>query len=221
MIFDKEYFEKVFEKRGWGEPTSAYERVKYIRQMEAIKQQCRQPQQILEIGCAEGIFTHMLAQTFPQARILAVDISTQAINRARETCQSRGNVHFLEADIVEVFHRGELPGGAFDAIIQSESLYYLFPRMLMRRTLLSYFRGMTLTLKDSGIFLTSNGIGFPSNHLMNIYYYILKRSCMLDYDIRYTEWNAFRKKYLTYDVKVFKLTGGESQQPLAGQDPST
>ncbi|MBI4332012.1 MAG: class I SAM-dependent methyltransferase [Chloroflexi bacterium] len=220
MVFDKQYFEKKFEQGGWGEPTSTYETVKYARQLDALAQHHRRPEHILEIGCAEGAFTQMLAQAFPETAILAVDISTSAINRARDRCRPFSNVRFLEADVVNVFHRNELPARAFDAIIQSESLYYLFPRALLEMTFVSYFRGMVRSLKEDGIFLTSNGLSFTSKPLLDLCYGMVSRSCPLDQDTRYTEWNDFRKKRITYDVKVFRRRphAASSSPPLKKGD---
>lgn len=202
MIFDKKHFNRVFEKEGWGYSTSEYEQVKYARQLEAIKKWSPQPERILEIGCAEGLFTSMLAEAFPNARILGLDFSNLAMTKARENCTCR-NIELLEADIIETFRQRKLPG-KFDVIVQSESLYYLFPRLLTQWFLFGYFRQLSGALKASGIFLTTNGISSVTRYLMELYYTIIKRDCHPVHSAQYTEWNEFRNKQFTYDLKVFR-----------------
>src|SRR5205823_10803778 len=51
----------------------------------------------LEVGCAEGHFSALLA---PRCRaLLAVDVSTLAIDRARARCHSATGVRFAEWDL--------------------------------------------------------------------------------------------------------------------------
>ena len=84
------------------------------------------PKQIgsaLEVGCAEGIFTQILAERVD--RLTAVDISPTAIARAQARCAELSNVEFRRLDI---FASGadELQdlAGAFDVVICGEVLYY-------------------------------------------------------------------------------------------------
>ncbi len=223
MIFNKDYFEKVFDKESpWGYSTSEYEKKKYLRQLEAIVRCCREPKNILEAGCAEGIHTAMIAQAFPGARILCVDIATQAIERAKKTCDCFKNVELMEGDIIELFSRGKLPSHKFDVIVQSECLYYLFPTLLFRMDLVSYLRGMARTLTDEGIFVTSNGINAVTRNVMGIYYLILKRYCAPVFSAQYREWNEYRNKHVTYDLRVFRKVNRREriQEPeLAAQAP--
>ena len=59
----------------------------------------QQPKRILELGCGTGRMTQQLLATFPEAEIIAVDISAAMIERAR-TCNPDGC--FLVAD-AEIF----------------------------------------------------------------------------------------------------------------------
>lgn len=203
MIFNKQYFEKVFEKPGaWGYSASGYEKTKYLRQLEAIKKCCPRPKRILEVGCAEGIHTAMIAGMFPEARVLCVDISCRAIERAKKTCGDNSNIELVEADIVELLKK--MPERSFDIIIQSECLYYLFPRFLLERRMLSYFRDVAATMNTGGIFVTANGMSLVTRMVMGMYYRILKRSCTPVFHEEYRDWNELRKKYITYDIRVFR-----------------
>ncbi|MFH0914135.1 MAG: methyltransferase domain-containing protein [Chloroflexota bacterium] len=84
-MFNKDYFEKVFQKADpWEYGRSGYERANHRRQLEAVKLLYPQPGQFLEIGCAEGVFTALLANAFPQASVLGIDLSRVAVARAKE-----------------------------------------------------------------------------------------------------------------------------------------
>lgn len=74
----------------------------------------------LEIGCAEGVFTAMLA---PLCRsLLAVEVSETAIERAMLRLQDMPHVTVSRAALP-----AEMPSGKFDLIVCSDVLYY-FPR---------------------------------------------------------------------------------------------
>jgi SAM-dependent methyltransferase len=72
----------------------------------------------LEVGCSQGFLTERLA---PRAeRVLACDISAEAVRQARENCREFPNVEFRVADI-----RQGYPGDGFEICLFSDVLYYL------------------------------------------------------------------------------------------------
>jgi 2-polyprenyl-3-methyl-5-hydroxy-6-metoxy-1,4-benzoquinol methylase len=76
---------------------------------------------LLEVGCGEGIFTRML---LPHAgRLLSIDSSARALQRARRHLANFTQVQFQQLNIEE-----EDPKGQFDLIVVSEILYYLGPK---------------------------------------------------------------------------------------------
>lgn len=76
------------------------------------------PQRMLEIGCAAGWLTADLA---PLAReVLAIDISANALERARRRCEGIPNVSFARKDVLE----DTLPG-RYDAVVCCGVLVYL------------------------------------------------------------------------------------------------
>ena len=93
---------------------------------------------VLEVGCAEGHMTLHLARRVRS--VVALDISEEAIRRARKQCAGMGNVECVRGDI-----RQAPPGGRFDAVICSDVLYYLSPREL--RVVL---RSMASAVRDGG-----------------------------------------------------------------------
>lgn len=205
MIFNKGYFEKVFEKgAAWGYSTSSYERVKYARQLEVMKRFAPGAKGILEVGCAEGIHTAMMAAAFPAAKICCVDISLTALQKARVTCQDYANLGLVEGDIIELVKRRYFAPGSFDIVVQSECLYYLFPKLAVSLNLYRYLRDMAGLLSQDGIFVTANGISGATGCVMPVYYAVLRRFCDRVYDGKHREWNDYRNKYMTYELKVFR-----------------
>jgi len=207
MIFGRRYFEEVFTKEDpWRYFSCEYEKGKYLRQIEAVKQYALHPQNILEIGCAEGAHTLMLARAFPGARILGVDISKTAVKRAKENCRCCQNVNIIEADIIELLKQAHFPENVFDVIIQSELLYYLFPELFIQLELIHYLRSITKIMKNNGIFVTSNQLNVRTRPALGTCYLILKNLGRLVRNSEYKEWHDIRCKYLTYDLKVFTKT---------------
>jgi glycosyltransferase involved in cell wall biosynthesis/SAM-dependent methyltransferase len=95
---------------------SDYEQQKYRRTLALIPPV--PGQNALEIACAEGRFTELLA---PQVgRLTALDISTTAIARAARRVARFGNVAFAQHDLFA----GTLPAGGYDLITCSEVLYF-------------------------------------------------------------------------------------------------
>lgn len=72
---------------------------------------------VLEIGCGEGGLTLELATR--ESHVLGVDISTIALERARERCSGSANVDFCQLDALR-----ELPAGPFDVVVCDGVLAY-------------------------------------------------------------------------------------------------
>jgi 2-polyprenyl-6-hydroxyphenyl methylase/3-demethylubiquinone-9 3-methyltransferase len=77
------------------------------------------PRRILEVGCGEGAVTEILAETFADAAILAIDITPRAgrLYRGR-----RERVEFREATVQSI--AGE-QAGAFDLIVLSDVMHHI------------------------------------------------------------------------------------------------
>ncbi|MGD9657675.1 MAG: polysaccharide deacetylase family protein, partial [Methylocystis sp.] len=72
----------------------------------------------LELACGEGHLTHLLAERV--RRLEATDISSVAIERARERCAERENVSFRQSDLLR-----DPITGPYDLIVCTEVLYYV------------------------------------------------------------------------------------------------
>lgn len=75
----------------------------------------------LEIGCAEGHFTQLLAPRCDS--VLAVDVNSVALDRARQRCRAATNVRFQDWDL----RTDEIPG-QFDLVVATSVLEYLKSR---------------------------------------------------------------------------------------------
>ena len=75
----------------------------------------------LEVGCAQGFLTERFAERAD--RVIACDISAEAIRQARENGGAPPHVEFRVADI-----RAGFPDTGFDLCVFSDVLYYLSPR---------------------------------------------------------------------------------------------
>lgn len=77
---------------------------------------------VLDVGCGSGRIINRLAQIYPHSHFTGLDLSTEAIERARAEAKSNGthNVAFVEADAAEMDHHLEARGyelvTTFDAI---------------------------------------------------------------------------------------------------------
>lgn len=113
----RHHFETLFATRSnpW-DYTSAYEQTKYEQTLSQMP--VGPGTRVLELACAEGHFTVQLAPHV--GKLLAVDISETAVERARARCAGQANVSFQRLDLAN-----EPIEGHFDIIVCSEVLYYV------------------------------------------------------------------------------------------------
>ncbi len=110
------FWDEFFEKEDPWNYGSSYEKEKYQRQLELLPPKL--PERALELACAEGHFTQQLATKVKH--LLATDISTRALARARSRCGENHNVDFAKLDL-----SADVLPGAMDLICCSEVLYFL------------------------------------------------------------------------------------------------
>ncbi|WP_165959833.1 class I SAM-dependent methyltransferase [Nonomuraea longispora] len=103
----------------WSLATDAYERRKYRVTLDELPEGTYA--RILEVGCAEGVFTQTLAALWPDAVITGLDVSERALARARERAGGDGGrVRFVHADLLR--HEEREP---YDLVFCAETLYYI------------------------------------------------------------------------------------------------
>jgi trans-aconitate methyltransferase len=125
----REFFEDLYARSEdpWDFATSAYEREKYADTLAALARE--RFGRGLEVGCSIGVFTEQLAGRCDE--LVAIDVSEQALERARRRLAARPEVRLEAMTFPE-----EMPAGPWDLVVCSEVLYYLddgpFERALER-----------------------------------------------------------------------------------------
>ena len=84
---------------------------------------------VLEVGCAEGVFTERLAAACRS--VLAIDIAKAACRRATQRLASSRNVEILQLDVIQ-----KVPPGSFDVVFLMDTLECIPRPMDVRKALL-------------------------------------------------------------------------------------
>lgn len=111
---NREELERLFQwsTDPWNFQTSRYEQDRFRWLLATIEKYPHN--RVLEVGCAEGLFTKHLMEI--AKHVVAIDVSPTALARARSRC---GKVQFLQASLEEFdWHE------KFDLVICSETIYY-------------------------------------------------------------------------------------------------
>lgn len=112
-----EYFDGMYARHDdpWGFDSRWYEQRKRDVLLAALPR--RRYGSVFEAGCSTGALTARLAERCD--RVLAVDLSSAALERAARRLAGRSNVELRVASLP-----AEWPGGAFDLVVLSEVAYY-------------------------------------------------------------------------------------------------
>ena len=113
-------FEHKYRKHGdyFGYESKPYEKLKYARTLELMKQWRTGADSALEIGCSVGVFTAMIVPEFKH--VTAVDIAGEALELTRKQVQDAKNVSYVQSDLLSL-----KPGQAFDVVFCAEMLMYI------------------------------------------------------------------------------------------------
>ena len=111
------YFQRIYDRKQdpWDFATSEYERRKYERTLAALPR--RMYERGLEVGCSIGVLSQRLGARCEQ--LLCLDVSTKALESARERNQADEHIEFACMQVPQ-----EFPAGCFDLIVVSEVAYY-------------------------------------------------------------------------------------------------
>jgi len=142
------FWERFFQREDPWNYGSPYEQEKYRRQLELLP--AEPPQRAFELACAEGHFSRQLAPKV--GHLLASDISSTALARARLRCNGLRNVEFARLDLSADCLPDEM-----DLICCSEVLYYLDDEAELARVAQRVARALR-----------------PGGHLITAHSYVLK-----------------------------------------------
>jgi 2-polyprenyl-3-methyl-5-hydroxy-6-metoxy-1,4-benzoquinol methylase len=128
----------------WNYETNPQEQERFSNQTAILDQARggRQFQSALEIGCAEGLYTEVIAARC--ASLLVLDVSPTALARARARCQWSEQVRFTPFDL-----RSDSIPGTFDLIVLAGVLEYFSSPATFRRIR----KKLTAALKPGGYLL--------------------------------------------------------------------
>ena len=107
---------------------------------------------VLDVGCADGVFTEVIADATGAAEVIGVDVLESSVAWAAEHWRHRPEMRFVGCDA----HELPFPDAAFDAVTCMEMLEHVFdvPRALgeMRRVLRPGGYALLLVPSDSPLF---------------------------------------------------------------------
>lgn len=152
----KDYFESLYSENTdpWDYTGSQYEKEKYEKIHEVLKD--KRFSKGLEIGCSIGVHTKYLAEQCD--KLLALDISEKAIEKAKKSFESSGElkkkIEFRVLNVAEDF-----PEGSFDFISLCEVGYYF-----NRESLWKLFEQIDKALVKNGYFLMVHWTSFVREH---------------------------------------------------------
>lgn len=138
------YWEDVFANQDPWDYSNSYEQTKYDQTIALLPK--RKFERALELACAEGHFTQMLAPLVEN--LTATDISETALERAKAACSAHSNITYQQVDL----KNGQIPG-QFDLIVCSEVLYYFESR----KSLAKIARKLAQHLAPGGLILMAHG----------------------------------------------------------------
>lgn len=134
------FFDHFFDEGDpFGFDVNPEERLKFRRTLDVCGEEARG--RVLELGCAVGSFTELLAPVATQ--VLAVDVSQSAVEQVRRRLGGHPHVTAAALAIPD-----EFPDGPFDLVVASDVLYYL-PVPQLRRCLAR----IEASLADGGAFV--------------------------------------------------------------------
>jgi SAM-dependent methyltransferase len=114
----RSFFDGVWRSDQWALDTDPFEAAKYQRQLELIGD--RRYERVLEVGCGSGVFTRLLGRL--AKRVVALDVSAAAIERARAAGDVGGAIDYRVASAIGYEPQADCP---FDLVVMSETIYYI------------------------------------------------------------------------------------------------
>ncbi len=123
----------------------------------------RKENNILDLGCGDGIITHKLLEIDESMTATLIDGSEDMLNKAKERLQGYDNVNFIKASFQNVIEKG-LPARDYDFTVSSMAIHHL--AMNDKREL---FRLIHSRLNTGGYFMNIDVLLAPSEALDNWY----------------------------------------------------
>ncbi|MDR0431124.1 MAG: peptide chain release factor N(5)-glutamine methyltransferase [Tannerellaceae bacterium] len=115
-----------------------------------IKKHTGQPIRILDIGTGSGCIAITLSKYLPEAQIMAIDISEEALATARENNRRNNTpVAFVRTDILDIPQAGKDIPGTFDLIVSNPPYVLESEKNEMEKNVLLYEPWQALFVPDN------------------------------------------------------------------------
>lgn len=192
----KEYFEELFSKSSfeddpWGHNWRASQQYRYQRYLELLRGIIGKHLRILDIGCALGDFTVQVKESLQPEEIRAIDISEEAVSRAKVKYKDSG----IKFSVNSLPHLEEFKDGSFDSVLALEVLYYLGYRERIRA-----LEEINRILKKGGFLLVSVNIREPPYFRIDEFYNLINSF----FQIKKVEY-CYGKIYSFFETKLLLL----------------
>ncbi len=144
MVLRKHSIKKAFSRSARTYDAHADVQKESAERLMAYGSQYR-PGSILEIGCATGNYTLMLADRFPHSSITSIDFSETMIKTAESKLSGHKNVRFICADAEDFLKKSNKP---FDLVTSNATLQWF-------SSLRESVKKISDSLSDRGLFVCS------------------------------------------------------------------
>ncbi len=125
---------------------------------------------VCDLGCAEGLALILMAEAFPRSDFVGIDISVEALDKARAEAARRGlaNIRFLRRDAADLVDAADL-AASFDYVTAFDAIHD-------QTRPLAALRGVYALLKPGGVFsmvdiAAGSGIEANRDHPMGPFLY--------------------------------------------------
>lgn len=97
----------------------------------ALERLPQKPRTILDVGCGGGLFTLRLAKRYPDARVVGIDLSEEAIAFANKQSQEHPEIKNIQFQVSTSPHL-DYPPGSFDVITSTLVCHHLNDEEIVR-----------------------------------------------------------------------------------------
>lgn len=148
VVFDRSFF-KVMPH--YEEMTKAV--------VEAIPFQKNDKLQIIDLGCGTGNLTKKLAEAYPKAHIMCVDMAENMLKMAKTKLGHNRNIRFWQGDVRDYAYPNPC-----DVIVASMVLHHVEGNSKPR-----FYQKLYHSLSQGGVFFAIDIFLSPSSHLQKLY----------------------------------------------------
>jgi ubiquinone/menaquinone biosynthesis C-methylase UbiE len=116
---------------------------------------------VCDLGCGEGLALRLMAESFPASRFVGIDISREAVERAKSKAEKKGltNIEFVRIDAARI-EKDPAWGAVFDYVTAFDAIHD-------QTDPLAALRGVRHMLAPNGLFSMID-IAADSDHIGNL-----------------------------------------------------